>query len=78
MVWLTIAVRVGGVVSGMWLGAIGNFIARVAIAFAWDAVDAIGSNAFFEFFDLEQNHLFHFLVWFGGLVLCLQFRVFNE
>ena len=42
--------RVGGVVSGLRLAAVGNLIAGVAIALAWNTVDTIGSDALFQFF----------------------------
>jgi len=46
------AVRVPGIAAGLRLGAVGNFIAGVAIALAWNTVDTIGSDALLEFFDV--------------------------
>ncbi len=55
------AVRVPGIAAGLRLGAVGNFIAGVAIALAWNTVDTIGSDALLEFFDVQQNLFFHFI-----------------
>src|SRR6266498_2541989 len=55
----SVSVRVGGIASRLRLGAVGNFVARVAIAFAGNDVNTVRSNALLQFFHFEQNRLFH-------------------
>jgi hypothetical protein len=47
-----VSMGVGSVVAGLWLVAVGNLVAGIAVTFARNAVDTVGSDAFFQFFDI--------------------------
>ena len=54
-----IAVRIGGVIAGLRLAAVGDLVAGVSIALARNTIDAVRRDALFQLFHIEEYLIFH-------------------